>query len=87
MPSLDCNQVHFAAKEIFQIEGQIHEVSEGRFLELYPYVDVAGLLLIASGKRAEEANSLDAKCCFYISGVAFDEINYFHDLSDKIMAL
>ena len=54
------------------------EVSEGRLLELYQYVDVAGIHLFAAEEGAEEANSLDAETGLDISDMTFEEIDYFH---------
>ena len=44
---LDGDQIDLSAEQIFQIKREVHEVSEGRLLELNQYVDVAGLLLLA----------------------------------------
>ena len=56
--SLDGDQIHIPSKEIFEIKGKVHEVAEGRLLELHQYIDVAGFLLLSAGERAEDANPL-----------------------------
>ena len=42
--SLDSDKIHLSSEEIFEIKGEVHEVAEGRLLELRQYVNVAGFL-------------------------------------------
>ena len=82
--SFDCDQVHFSSQEIFQIEAEVHEVSEGRLFELHQYVDIAGLRLLPTSKGAKKADALYGKAGIDISAVASEKIERLHILSSKI---
>jgi hypothetical protein len=61
MEAFDSDKINLFSKQVFQIEREIHEVAEGRLLELYKDIDIAGILLLSSCKGTKEANPLNAE--------------------------
>ena len=84
MQSLDGDKIYLSSEEILEIKGELHEVAEGRLLELHQYVNVAGFLLLPTREGAEDAYSLDSKAGLDILDMAFEEICCFHVQSKLI---
>jgi len=81
MQPLDGDQIHLSPREVFQVKGEVHEVPEGRLLELHQDVDVAGRFLLAASERAKKTDPLYCKAGLNVIGVASEKIDYFHVLS------
>jgi len=72
------HEVHFSSEEVFEEEDQAHEISEGGLFELHQDVDVACLVLFASGIGAENSYPPDAKLLFNFVLVRFQDIEHVH---------
>jgi hypothetical protein len=75
------DQIYLSSQEVFKVKGVVHEVPEGRLLELHQDVDVAGRLLLTASERAKDADPLYCKVGLNVIGVASEKIDYFHVLS------
>lgn len=71
MQPFDGDQIHLSPKEVLKVKGWVHEVPEGRLLELHKDVDVTGYLLLAAGEGGKEADSLYCKASLNVIGVGF----------------
>ena len=75
--SFRSQKVNSPAKEVLQEEGEVHEVPEGRILELHKYIDIACLCLFPSDKRAKETYALYSEAFLDLLFVASKDIDYF----------
>jgi len=74
----DSYKVHIPSEEVFEEEGEVHEVVEGGNLELHEDVDVARRLLLAPSMRAEDSDPFYAEPPLNLILVLYQELQRLH---------